>query len=640
MSKFYVTSPIYYVNAKPHLGTLYSTLLCDALARWHKVLGDDVFFLTGTDEHGQKIQEKAALEGKEPQGFVDAAIPAFKQAWQLFNLSYDKFIRTTDVDHKQAVVEWITTLMNQGDIYKSVYTGWYCVPCETFINVGTEGIKNEQQQYICTSCSRPLKELEEESYFFKLSAYQDRLLEFYANNPGFITPKERFNEVIAFVKAGLKDLSISRKTVSWGIPFPGDSSHTVYVWGDALNNYISAIGYGDSARSKEFAHWWPADVHVMAKDIVRFHAVYWPAFLMAAHLPLPKKLLVHGYILTGSQKMSKSLGNAIDPIQLAQTYGVDQVRYYLLKQMAVNQDGNFSIQELEDIVNADLSNNLGNLLSRTIALAYKYDYTKVPSGNFDQQALVLHEKAEYLVQSYKEHLDQGMFHIALAEVCKYLSEVNAYFHATQPWVVAKTDSQAFVSILSTACHALHVVANLLWPIMPTKMNELLKALGMHEIVESNDAAILNKALQWNIEFQLHELVVPLFVRFEKTIIEEKKESLDKEKVMSNHCTIEDFAKLELLAGTIVTCEAVAGSSKLLRLEVDFGLHGKRQILSGIAQSFKPEELIGKQGVFLANLPPRAMMGMESQGMLLCAKDEQGLAITTVSRVVANGTKLT
>ncbi len=642
-NSFYVTSPIYYVNAKPHLGTLYSTLICDALARWNKVLGSEVFFLTGTDEHGQKIQEKAVLENMEPQAFVDSMIPAFKQVWELFNLSYDKFIRTTDVDHEHAVVSWIKQLQEQGDIYKAVYTGWYCVPCETFINIGSECIKNERQEYVCNNCKRPLKELEEESYFFKLSAFQDRLLAFYAANPNFITPRERMNEVLSFVKSGLKDLSISRKTVSWGIPFPGDASHTVYVWGDALNNYISAIGYGgDAAAMEQFNHWWPANVHVMAKDIVRFHAVYWPAFLMAAGLALPKKLLVHGYILTDSQKMSKSLGNAVDPVDLATTYGVDQVRYYLLKQMAINQDGNFSLGELEDIVNADLANNLGNLLNRSVTLALKNELAIVKSPElWDGKAAELRDKCGELYVHYAEALENGMFHVALADVCKFLSEVNAYFHASQPWILVKSDRVAFATTIAATCNALHHVALLLWPIMPKKMVELLKALG----IEFNPTLGYKELLHLCAWQQTFTLPVPegtLFSRIEKIVpvlqpVEPVKQST-KESAMTP-ITIDEFAKVELLVGTILTCQPVTGSNKLYRLEVDFGHVGQRQILSGVAQSFTCEELVNKQAIFVTNLQPRAMMGLESHGMLLMAKDAQGLTLATVAKGVTNGTRL-
>ncbi|MBM3886925.1 methionine--tRNA ligase, partial [Candidatus Dependentiae bacterium] len=510
---FYITTPIYYVNAKPHLGNLYSTLIADAIARWHKVLGESVFFLTGTDEHGQKVQEKAQQEGKDPQTFVDSMIPPFKEMWAKYNIEFDKFIRTTDVAHKEAVAYWIKKLMTQGDIYKATYEGWYCVPCETFVNIGADPAKDVDGALICPSCSRALKELAEESYFFKLSAYQDRLLEFYAQHPDFITPKERLQEVLAFVKSGLRDLCLSRKTVKWGISFPGDPSHTVYVWGDALNNYISAVGYGVPGEEQAFATWWPAAMHVMAKDIVRFHAVYWPAFLMAADIALPKKLLVHGYILVDNQKMSKSKGNAIDPAELADAYGIDQVRYYLLRQMPITQDGSFSFQDLTEHINADLANSLGNLLNRSISLASKFDLSIVTSAdNWLPQAEQLRLKCIDVFHAYKTNMDNGMLHIALAEVWRLIGEVNAYFHATEPWKVAVTDKALFEQIISATCHSLRAIGLMLWPIMPKKMDVLLHAIGMPLFLGlDHEEELCNQ--YWNKTFTLTSSG-PLFTRIE------------------------------------------------------------------------------------------------------------------------------
>lgn len=641
-NKFYVTTPIYYVNSKPHLGTLYSTILADATARWHKILGKEVFFLTGTDEHGQKLQEKAEEVGKKPKAFVDSMIPPFKKTWELFNLEYDKFIRTTDPEHEKAVVQWIEKLLEQDDIYKAEYSGWYCVPCERFVNVETEEVKDKKGNYLCPVCERKLKELSEESYFFRLSAYEDKLLEFYEQNPNFITPKERLNEVISFVKSGLKDLSISRlkKSVSWGIPFPGDKDHTIYVWGDALNNYISAIGFGSDEET--FNKWWPADLHIMGKDIVRFHAVYWPAFLMAAELQVPTRLLIHGYILMGDKKMSKSLGNVIDPDHLAEWYGIDQVRYYLLRQMPITQDGSFDLKSLEEHINGDLANNLGNLLNRTATLALSNKLSTVePPESWSGPSSILRSKCEEAFRIYWEEMNKNYYHIALSELWRFISEVNSFFHSQEPWKLAKQDKEEFAQTIAATCHSLYAIAIMLWPIMPTKMEELLAALG-HELKLGTNYEDELRKNPWNKTFTLTKTKKPLFARVEKLKEIEKaaeKESEEKKEEKANYIDITDFAKVEMYVGTIETCEPVKGSNKLYKLSVDLGKLGKRQVLSGVAQSFQPDDLIGKQGVYVTNLKPRKMMGLESQGMMLFAKDKNGMTFVTVSDNVENGTRL-
>lgn len=646
-NKFYVTTPIYYVNAKPHLGTLYSTLVADTAARWHKILGKEVFFLTGTDEHGQKIQEKAEQEGKDPKAFTDSMIEPFKRVWKLYGIEYDRFIRTTDEDHKGAVKHWIEQLKEQGDIYKDSYSGWYCVPCEAFVNAETEAEKDDEGTYLCPAHKKPLTQLSEESYFFKLSNYQEKLLEFYNQNPNFITPKERMNEVLSFVKSGLKDLSISRKTVSWGIPFPGDEEHTVYVWGDALNNYISALGYGqnDEQAQKNFEHWWPADMQVLAKDIVRFHAVYWPAFLMAAGIELPKRLLVHGYVLMDKQKMSKSLGNAIDPDVLAESYGVDQVRYYLMRKMAITQDGSFSLQDLEEHVTADLANNLGNLLNRTISLAHKNGVTEIAPRDFTlEESKELHKKYAAMFNVYAKEMTAGYYHMALAELWKFISEVNAYFHKMQPWLLARKDKEKFVEVITAACNSLYTIGIMLWPVMPNKMEELLKALGKEFVSGTNYGDVLSNNI-WNGTFVLTKQDEPLFVRPEVKVEEpaaaqkETKEAKKEEK-KDDSITIQDFWKVDIRTGTVLSCERVPKSDKLYKFEVDFGPLGKRQILSGVAKELKEEQLLGKQGVFVVNLPPRKMMGLESQGMMLFVEEEGGtMQIVTAGDTVKNGSKV-
>ncbi|MFH1254637.1 MAG: methionine--tRNA ligase [bacterium] len=689
-NKFYITTPIYYVNSKPHLGTLYSTLLADIFARWNKVMGKNVFFLTGTDEHGQKLQEAAEKAGLPPKQFVDSVVPEFKKTWANYEIEYNKFIRTTDEEHKKAVKCFIEKLQEQGDIYKSSYTGMYCVPCETFVTINTETPKDSAGNHVCPSCQRGLKEVSEESYFFRLSAYQDQLLKFYEENPNFVAPKERLQEVISFVKSGLKDLSISRKNVSWGIPFPGDPAHTVYVWGDALLNYLSAIGYGqnDIKSEEDFKFWWPADVQVMAKDIVRFHAVYWPAFLMALNLPQPKKLLVHGFILMGDYKMSKSRGNIIDPDNLANWYGIEQVRYYLARHISVAQDSQFDLKDLENYITADLANGVGNLLSRTLTLALNNNFSVVTApAVFDPSSISVKEKAEEAFRIYWEEMNNLHPHIALAELWKFVAHVNAYFHTMQPWVLAKQNRELFEEVIYVACKSMYKIAVLLWPVMPNKMETLLKHLG-HDFNVANNYEKEFRDNKVNKTFNLIAVKEPLFVRPESHIEQVKQELAQGQNVSGASLTgdgstssprarlldgarpelvegcegqngankqakpaeaksceteiinINDFAKVQLLVGTVKTCQPVSGSDKLLKLEVDLGAHGVRQILSGVAQWFKPEDLAGKQGIFVANLAPRKMLGQESQGMMLFAKDEVGnMRMITVGGFVENGTRV-
>jgi methionyl-tRNA synthetase len=638
---FYVTTPIYYVTAKPHLGSLYSTVLADIAARWHALKGQETFFLTGTDEHGQKVAQAAHAAGMSNQAFVDSFIPAFKKTWDDYAINYTHFIRTTDSAHAHGVIQWIEQLKKTGTIYKGFYTGWYCTPCETFV---TQEITDQQSVPLCTSCARATHTVKEETYFFKLSAYQDALLDFYDKNPDFITPKERFNEVISFVKAGLKDLSISRTTLSWGIPFPGDPEHVVYVWADALMNYLTGIGYANAQAPEAFKKWWPAQLHVLGKDIVRFHAVYWPAFLFAASLTPPHKLLVHGWIKVDNQKMSKSFGNVIDPLQLLATYGADPVRYYLARYLAVTQDAEFSLADLEQKISSDLANDLGNLLNRILLLAAKYETTKIPApvelGAAEQ---VLHKNIQIMLQSMQADFVDYLFHKVYGHVWKALHEINAYFHAQEPWKIVKTDKKRFEEILSAATHALAAVATVLTPVMPTKMAELLQALGVTLELKpgKNHVAALEQAV-WNRSFTLTQTEA-LFTKYEqKEVSVEQKITEQTVPVIqtADTITIADFAKIELRIGTIIGCEPVAKSDKLYSLQVDFGECGTRQILSGVRQHFTPEELLGKQGTFVFNLQPRPMMGTVSHGMMLFGQNqEKQLVLVTVEKPVPNGTKL-
>jgi methionyl-tRNA synthetase len=656
--KFYVTTPIYYVTAAPHLGSLYSTLLADVAARYHKIAGQQVFFLTGTDEHGQKIAQAAQNAGMHPKEFTDSFIASYKSVWQKYEIAYDYFIRTTDADHVKAVQVWLQNLIDQGDIYKGSYQGWYCTPCESFVTEKDSVPVDAGQALICPDCHRATGQVFESCYFFKLSAYQDRLLEFYENNPHFITPKERMAEIVNFVKSGLKDLSISRTTISWGIPFPGDDAHVTYVWADALNNYITAVGYGNDARAHELAKWWPADLQIMGKDIVRFHAIYWPAFLMASGLAMPKKLLVHGWIKVADQKMSKSLGNAIDPMQLAADYGVDEIRYYLTRKMAITQDSQFAIEDIEQSINSELANAFGNLLNRMATLAVKNQAEHLDAPvEWSASSQELQRQCQLLVDEVWQLIEDGMFYRAVARIWDYINLVNAYFHEHEPWKMVKHDRQQFLQVMSAAAHSLQVIGILLWPVMPKKMEIMLASLGCPFDINKNYMKEFT-TMSWKNSFVIQQIAT-LFTKSEIKKSDIIVDATPAEKVATKPVVakevvaqpviqddskefigIEDFAKLDLRIGTIVQCEIVTGSDKLVKSQVDFGDLGMRQVLSGIRKAYSPEDLVGKQALFVINLKPRKMMGHDSQGMMLLALDELiGLQLMSPAGQVKPGTKV-
>ena len=622
-NKFYVTTPIYYVTAAPHLGSLYSTILADVAARYHLMQNKTVFFLTGTDEHGQKIAEAANKAHKKPQEFVDSFIPSYKDMWKFYNINYTKFIRTTDAEHEKAVQTWLLKLIEKGDIYKDSYTGWYCTPCETFV---TEKDKTVQSnEIVCPSCARATQQMSEECYFFKLSAYADKLLAFYEQNSDFITPKERLNEIISFVKEGLKDLSISRSTISWGIPFPGDTKHVTYVWADALNNYITAIGYGDQNRQKDFNFWWPADLQILGKDIIRFHAIYWPAFLMASNLQMPKKLLVHGWIKIGEHKMSKSRGNAVDPKELATKYGVDEIRYYLTRKMAITQDSQFSIEDIEQSINSELADDLGNLLNRFSTLAEKYNYTEIKTvPTWSKESLKLQEQYQQMMTNCLDMVEQGFFYRAVNHIWEFINHTNAYFHAQEPWKQAKNNPEKFQETIANTAYSLKAIGILLWPVMPQKMEQLLASLNYAKQPSIDE-------ISWNSPIEHIKKIETLFQKQEKLVTEQNNTPIQPT-TTPTYATIEDFAKIDLRAGTILECEAVEGSDKLLKLQVDFGDLGKKQIFSGMKKYLTPSDLIGKQGIFVVNFKPRTMMGMQSEGMMLTSEG----TVLTPTKQIPNG----
>jgi len=635
-NSFYVTTPIYYVTAAPHLGSLYSTLLADVAARYHSLLGKDVFFLTGTDEHGQKVAEAAKKVGKQPKEFVDSFISAYVDTWKLYNINYTKFIRTTDDYHVHAVQSWISKLMQQGDIYKGEYVGWYCTPCETYVT--DKESATDATEVTCPACLRPTNKLSEECYFFKLSAYQDRLLELYEKHPNLIVPKERLHEVISFVKEGLKDLSISRSTVTWGIPFPGDSKHVTYVWADALNNYITAIGYGSKGKEAELAHWWPADMQILGKDIVRFHAVFWPAFLIATGLQMPHMLLVHGWIKMGDQKMSKSLGNAIDPVSLATQYGVDQIRYYLTRKMAITQDSQFSLDDIEQSINSELANDLGNLLNRCLVLAHKYGYHTIEKPEkLTDKALILEQQCATMMHEVMQLVEQGFFYRAVSRVWEYVNQVNAYVQATEPWKLASSDKKAFQESIAATAYSLRAIGIALWPVMPTKMEQLLGCLG-YAIQPSLDHNIIVSHGSWSGTLEL-KLSDTLFAKHEKKVESKAVEEQKPVQQQPTNITIDDFIKVDLRVGLIEQAEPVEKSDKLMKLQVDFGLLGKRQILSGVQKYLSASDLIGKKVAFIVNLAPRMMMGMPSEGMMLAAESEGKLSILELEQDIVPGTKI-
>lgn len=638
----YITTPIYYVTAKPHLGSLYSTLIADVFTRWYALQGYKTFMLTGTDEHGQKIAQAADAARMQPKAFVDSFIHDYKNVWKTFEIDYSYFIRTTDHDHVQAVQYWLQQLIAKGDIYKAYYQGWYCVPCETFINDHEIG----EQQNVglnphCISCKRSVNQIKEETYFFKLSAYQDKLLEFYNTHSDFIVPQERMHEIINFVKAGLKDISISRNTITWGIPFPGDTHHVTYVWADALNNYITAVGYGKKGQEKNFNQWWPATLQVLGKDIIRFHAIYWPAFLMASGLPLPEQLLVHGWIQVDKQKMSKSLGNVIDPMMLYDCYGAEPVRYYLMRYMAITQDSNFNIVDLEQAITSDLANDLGNLLNRMTSLAQKHNVNVVDDVHiWSEQSLDVIDEGLNTIEDVENYMRERLVHMALSRVWKYIHCVNAYFHAHEPWKLAKTDMKSFMQVLAVTCHSLRVIAVLLWPVMPRMMEQLLASIGFSLSINEEHNAVQDLTVSWKGQSFMLKKIDTLFQKYEASPVAEQAVQAKPAQDHGDYITIDDVAKVHLAVGTIMSCDDVSGSDKLYRLMIDFGDHGQRQILAGIKKAYQPNELVGKQVVCVINLKPRMMLGLESQGMVLAALNEQGQPmITSPVKFVANGTRL-
>jgi len=641
--KFYITTPIYYVNARPHIGHTYTTIACDTIARWHRMRGDDTYFLTGTDEHGQKIERAAQAAGKTPQQFADDVSGEFRALWKRMGLTNDDFIRTTEDRHKKSVQALFRTLRDNGHIYKGSYTGQYCVSDEMYVDVPPGAP--------CPECGRITETVQEENYFFKLSAFAEKLLKLYTENPDWIRPETRRNEVISFVRGGLKDLSISRSTFSWGIPVPDDPRHVIYVWLDALANYITALGYG-SADTTKYERYWPADVQMIGKEIVRFHCVYWPAFLMAAALPLPKGIMAHGWLLFEESKMSKSRGNIVRSETILDVIGADALRYFLLREVVFGSDGSFSFDALVQRYNSDLANGLGNLASRTLTMITRYFKGEVPYPSHTAARAAsddaIAEIAAGVISDYNALFDQFQFSKALEMAWGLVGAVDKYIVENEPWALGEKQDEnsraRLATVLYTSAEALRIVTALAHPVIPDSTARIWTQLGLGDIRKFDLTS-----LQWG---QLHlgtklGEIQPVFPRADKSAVErmQKMEEQGRPTAVAvaeskpetptapvavkapavapdGKIGIEEFSKVELRVGLVKVAEKVKNADKLLRLEVDIGSE-VRQIVAGIAEAYAPETLVGRKVVIVANLAPRKLRGLESNGMIVAASLEGG-----------------
>ena len=644
---FYLTTPIYYPSGKFHIGTAYTTVASDAMARYKRLRGYDVRFLTGMDEHGQKIQEKAQEASMEPKVYVDEIAEAAKTLWKLMDISYDDFIQTTEERHKKSVEKIFQTFLDNGDIYKGEYEGWYCTPCESFYT------ESQLEDGNCPDCGRPVHKVKEESYFFNMKKYADRLLAYYEENLKFIEPESRKNEMINnFIKPGLEDLSVSRTSFDWGIQVPGDPKHVIYVWVDALTNYITSLGYLSEDDSL-FNKYWPADVHVVGKDIVRFHTIYWPIFLMALDLPLPKKVFAHGFIMMKDGKMSKSKGNVVSPEMLVERFGLDATRYFLLRELPFGQDGVFSPESFVERTNFDLANDLGNLLNRTVSMINKYFDGKIPVNQaeeteFDQ---VLQNFAKDTIEKYETNMENMQFSIVLGDIWGLVSRTNKYIDETQPWVLAKDESTKgkLAAVMTNLAESLRQIATLIQPFMTNSPKQIIEQLGL-----------TSEALQWDSlgsfnviadGTQVISVGVPIFPRLDVdvevayireqmlgSVKTEQVEPTIEVKPQTEEISIDDFLKVDLRVATVLACEPIPKADKLLKLQVDMG-YEKRQVVSGIAEHYKPEELIGKKVIVVANLKPVKLRGELSQGMILAGGKDGYLTLATVDEKLENGAQV-